>query len=205
MSVPINIMNDNNQSQSKSEKDDKKENMPYDINNEQYIETPWNIIESYFKGHHLERLVQHQIESYNNFVGYQIIKTIEMFNPIRVASEQDFDIKSGKYALELFITFDNFHIYRPQIHENNGATKLMFPQEARLRNFTYASAMTIDINKRMMEQHSAHLRQEASDRAIVRARKEVEINGGGTSGYTIKEGEHAGTVVGHIKRDTPTI
>ena len=65
--------------------------------------------------------------------------------------------------------------------------------------------MTIDINKRMLEQHSTHLRQEASDRAIVRARKEVEINGGGTSGYTFKEGEHKGITVGHIKRDTPTI
>ena len=65
--------------------------------------------------------------------------------------------------------------------------------------------MTIDINKRMLEQHSQALKQEASDRAIVRARREVEINGNGTSGYTIKEGEHKGTVVGHIKRDTPTI
>ena len=114
--------------------------------NDPYIETPWNLIESYFKGHHLERLVRHQLESYNNFVGYQIIKTIEMFNPVRIVSEQDLDIKTGKYALEIFVTFENFHIYRPQIHENNGATKLMFPQEARLRNFTYASAMTIDIN-----------------------------------------------------------
>ena len=57
----------------------------------------------------------------------------------------------------------------------------------------------------MLEQHSEHLRQEASDRAIVRARKEVEINGNGTSGYTIQEGEHKGITVGHIKRDTPTI
>ena len=65
--------------------------------------------------------------------------------------------------------------------------------------------MTLDINKRMMEQHSAHLKQEAADRAIVRARKEVEINGGGTSGYTFKEGEHRGITVGHIRRDTPTI
>jgi hypothetical protein len=65
--------------------------------------------------------------------------------------------------------------------------------------------MTIDINKRMMEQHSQALKQQESDRAIVRARKEVEINGNSTSGYTIREGEHAGTVVGHIKRDTPTI
>ena len=113
---------------------------------DKYIETPWTIIESYFKGHHLERLVRHQIESYNNFVGLQINKTIDMFNPVHIASEQDYDIKSGKYSLEIFITFENFNIFRPQIQENNGATKLMFPQEARLRNFTYASAMTVDLN-----------------------------------------------------------
>jgi DNA-directed RNA polymerase II subunit RPB2 len=121
------------------------ENM-FDIENEQYIETPWNIIESYFRGQHLERFVRHQLESYNNFVGYQIIKTIEMFNPVHIASEQDLDPISKKHSLEIFITFENFHIYRPQIHENNGAIKLMFPQEARLRNFTYASSTTIDIN-----------------------------------------------------------
>ena len=90
-------MNDNQQSTENKDNKDNKDNIkmdePYDINKEQYIETPWNIIESYFKGHHLERLVQHQIESYNNFVGHQIIKTIEMFNPIHVASEQDYDIK----------------------------------------------------------------------------------------------------------------
>lgn len=111
-----------------------------------YIETPWSIIDSYFRDQHLERLVRHQLESYNNFVGYQIIKTIEMFNPVHIKSENDYDPVSQKYALEIIITFENFHIYRPQIHENNGKIKLMFPQEARLRNFTYASAMTIDIN-----------------------------------------------------------
>ena len=111
-----------------------------------YIETPWTIIDSYFRDQHLERLVRHQLESYNNFVGYQIIKTIEMFNPVHIKSENDYDPVSQKYALEIYITFENFHIYRPQIHENNGKIKLMFPQEARLRNFTYASAMTIDLN-----------------------------------------------------------
>ena len=127
------------------------------IQDDPYIETPWSIIESYFKGQHLERLVRHQLESFNDFVGYKIMKTIEMFNPARVASEQDFDPKSGKYALEMFITFENFNIYRPQIHENNGATKLMFPQEARLRNFTYASAMTIDINVKFVVRNGENL------------------------------------------------
>jgi len=134
-----------------------KINEYFDIQNDQYIETPWDIIESYFKGQHLQRLVRHQLESYNNFVGYQINKTIEMFNPVHIASEQDFDAKSEKYSLEIFITFENFHIYRPQIQENNGATKLMFPQEARLRNFTYASAMTIDINIKFIVRNGEEL------------------------------------------------
>jgi DNA-directed RNA polymerase beta subunit len=118
----------------------------FDLEKEQYIETPWNIIESYFRGQHLERLVRHQLESYNNFVGYQLPKTIEMFNPVPIVSEQDYDPNSKKYSLEIFVTFENFQIYRPQIHENNGAIRLMFPQEARLRNFTYASSMTVDVN-----------------------------------------------------------
>ena len=129
----------------------------FDISKDKYIETPWNIIESYFKGQHLDRLVRHQLESYNNFVSYQIIKTIEMFNPVHIASEQDYDVKSGKHSLELFITFDNFNIYRPQIHENNGAIKLMFPQEARLRSFTYASNMTVDVNVKYVIRNGQNL------------------------------------------------
>jgi len=108
-------------------------------------EIPWVLIESYFKERHLERLVRHQLESYNHFVGYQINKTIEMFNPIHIKSDNDLDPTTGKHFLELTVTFENFNIYRPQIYENNGAIKIMFPQEARLRNFTYSSAMTVDV------------------------------------------------------------
>ena len=69
-----------------------------------YIETPWTIIESYFKDQHLSQLVRHQLESYNNFVNYQIQKTIDMFNPVQICSENDYDKKSGKHSLEIFIT-----------------------------------------------------------------------------------------------------
>ena len=134
-----------------------KANDMFDIENEPYIETPWEIIESYFSGQQLERFVRHQLESFNNFVGYQIIKTIEMFNPVHIASEQDYDPTSKKYALEIFITFENFNIYRPQIHENNGAIKLMFPQEARLRNFTYSASTTVDINIKYIVRNGPNL------------------------------------------------
>lgn len=112
------------------------------INNENIF----NLIESYFKEQHLFRLVRHQIESYNDFIEYQIQKTIKMFNPVIIHSDKDYVEDKGKYILEIYIEFDNFKLYPPQIHENNGATKTMLPQEARLRNFTYASNMTVDIN-----------------------------------------------------------
>ena len=111
-----------------------------------YTEEPFDIIESYFSGKHLERLVRHQIESYNNFINYQMQRTIQMFNPVKIHSENDYVAETDKYFLEIFISFVNFKLYPPQIHENNGATKTMLPQEAKLRNFTYASTMTVDIN-----------------------------------------------------------
>ena len=106
----------------------------------------WTLINAYFSKEHLQQLVRHQLESYNDFIERQIPNTISMFNPVTIVSEHDYDKKADKYALEVSITFNNFGIYRPQIHENNGATKLMFPQEARLRNFTYASNMTVTMN-----------------------------------------------------------
>ena len=111
-----------------------------------YSEEPFEIIESYFRGQHLERLVRHQIESYNNFVNYQIQRTIQMLNPVNIHSENDYVPDKEKYMLEVDISFDNFKLYPPQIHENNGATKIMLPDEAKLRNFTYASTMAIDLN-----------------------------------------------------------
>jgi DNA-directed RNA polymerase II subunit RPB2 len=110
-----------------------------------YIEEPHVLIDSYFRGHHLERQVRHQIESYNNFINFQISRTIQMFNPVSIRSENDFVVESGQYFLEVFVSYTNFRLHPPQIHENNGATKMMLPQEARLRNFTYASTMTVDL------------------------------------------------------------
>lgn len=109
-------------------------------------EEPWVLIESYFRNQHLKQLIRHQVESYNYFVNTQIENTIEMFNTVRICSDHDYIRELNLHRLEIHISFENFNINRPQVYENNGATKIMFPQEARLRNFTYAGAMTIDLN-----------------------------------------------------------
>ena len=102
----------------------------------------WEIIESYFKNNHLDKLVRHQLESFNYFITYEIQKTIQMFNPLGVSGE----LEDTNERVDITIQFNNFKILRPQIFENNGSSKIMYPNEARLRNFTYSSQMTLDIN-----------------------------------------------------------
>ena len=43
--------------------------------------------------------------------------------------------------------------------KNNGARALMYPQEARLRNFTYSSAMMIDLNMKITRRFGENLSQ----------------------------------------------
>ena len=88
------------------------------LNYEKYTDEPWTIISSYFEGKARQQLVRHQVESYNDFISCQIPKTINMFNDVIVHSEQDYVPELDKYKLELHISFKNFSIHRPQIHES---------------------------------------------------------------------------------------
>ena len=130
----------------KTDKTDKTDKTNNTDKTNKHDDISWLLIESYFKDQHLKQLIRHQLESYNYFVSSQIENTISMFNPVRICSDHDYVKEFNLHRLEVLITFDNFNIHRPQIYENNGATKIMFPHEARLRNFTYSGSMTLDIN-----------------------------------------------------------
>ena len=106
----------------------------------------WAPIRAFFGAAHLERLVEHQISSYNQFITSYLPQTIEQFNPTVIHSDQYYNKDLKKHSLEIHVRFENFQLNRPQIFENNGATKIMFPQEARLRNFTYSATTTVDVH-----------------------------------------------------------
>ena len=55
--------------------------------------------------------------------------------------------------------------------------------------------------KDLIAQNFSKREIEKKNNTLLKSRKEVEINGNGTSGYTIKEGIHKGTVLGHIIRE----
>ena len=61
-----------------------------------------------------------------------------------------------------------------------------------IHKLTYSDPIVTNFQNREIEK---------KNNALLKSRKEVEINGSGTHGYRIKEGIHKGTVVGHITRE----
>ena len=50
---------------------------------------------------------------------------------------------------------------------------------------------------RLLTNYSKSKELEKKTKALFSARKEVDINAGGTSGYIVKHGSHKGKVLGH--------
>ena len=103
----------------------------------------WNTIKTYFQAQGISKLVEHQIESFEDFIRNKIPLIVASTAPIVVWHEQDETLK--KYKYELRLSFENVTYMKPRIQEATGRIKPMFPQEARVRNFTYAAQMFCDV------------------------------------------------------------
>ena len=64
---------------------------------------------------------------------------------------------------------------------------------------------TISFAEDMITRNYESKEIEKKNHALLKSRKEVEINGNGTHGYRIKEGTNKGTVVGHVTRENSTL
>jgi len=103
----------------------------------------WNSIQSYFETQGIAKLVDHQIESFEDFVRNKIPLIVASTPHIVVWHEQDPETK--KYKYEFRLSFENITYMKPRIQEASGRIKPMFPQEARIRNFTYSAQMFCDV------------------------------------------------------------
>ena len=107
--------------------EDKENNLPYKKN-------------YYFTNHHLD--------SYNDFVLNKLPQTLKQNNPQTVFLERE-DDKSYKYKYEIDLYYggkdgDQIFLGKPVISHNN-ERKQMYPNEARLKNLTYASHVYCNI------------------------------------------------------------
>jgi len=103
----------------------------------------WDAISTYFKNDGVHKLVEHQIESFEDFIRNKLPLIVCSTAPIVVWHEQDEATK--KYKYEFRLSFENISYIKPRIQEATGRIKPMFPQDARTRNFTYSAQMFCDI------------------------------------------------------------
>lgn len=102
----------------------------------------WEVIKNFLNHQNGGHCVAHQIESYNTFIDSYLPECVKQNNPITLSYLD----KDKKY--EIGVTFDEIYLMPAIIHENDGSTKKMQPEEARLRNFTYSSDLYTDITIR---------------------------------------------------------
>ena len=91
----------------------------------------------------------HQLNSYDQFIANDIPAIIKYSNPILLLQEKLGNTDEYKYRVEIFIgglNGDQFYIGTPTISlKNDNEVRVLYPNEARLRNLTYATNIEADI------------------------------------------------------------
>ena len=103
----------------------------------------WEVIDKLFGQNKGQVLVKHLVDSFNDFVLRKLEDIIEGFNPIEMQNTYLPEINGFKNIIHIVIS--NPILQNPIIVEKDGSTKLMTPNDARNRNFTYASILIVNI------------------------------------------------------------
>ena len=109
-------------------------------------EIAWKIIDKFF-AQDPNALVKHHLESYNDFFNIKIHNIFKEKNPILIMKEQNEETKEYNYKAELYIGGRSgklIYFGKPIIYDEH-REHYMFPNEARLRNMTYAITIHIDV------------------------------------------------------------
>jgi DNA-directed RNA polymerase beta subunit len=87
-------------------------------------------------------LIKHQLDSFNDFKDRLLANIIQHYNPIKLNYLQQ---PNGQFQYSIELRFGDIHLAPASIHENNGSLKVMLPNEARKRSFTYSANQYVDL------------------------------------------------------------
>ena len=116
----------------------------------------WKIINKYFEDNP-QALVNHHIDSYNDFYKHGIFQIFKEKNPITLYSRQDPVTKEYKSECKLYMGGkDGSKIYfgKPVIYDNNHP-RFMFPNESRLRDMSYSMSIHYDVEVEFSDTYNA--------------------------------------------------
>jgi DNA-directed RNA polymerase II subunit RPB2 len=109
--------------------------------------TTWEIVRSYLQQHRGKQLVAHQLDSYDNFIEYDIPNIIKEHNPILITKI----FQDSRYSkIQYQITFDKPNISNPITTDSSGRVKKLYPDEARIRHLTYSMPLSIGIKQTVL-------------------------------------------------------
>lgn len=112
------------------------------------MDPTWDIIDRYFsQGGGTENanpLVQHQIESFNEFIDKKLCQIIQGFNSIQICHNYKESVKD--FAYKIFINIQNPSLSKPIFQQQDGSQILMTPHIARMNSLTYAVNIYADIH-----------------------------------------------------------
>lgn len=113
-----------------------------EIGREDWEESCWHIITSYFdeKG-----LVRQQLDSFNEFIEISVQQIVTDSPPIQLEAVSQHLTNDDDAAPQTTVSFGQIYISKPTQFENDGSSNPMQPNEARLRNLTYWAAIYVDI------------------------------------------------------------
>lgn len=112
-------------------------------------------LDSFFRDQ--KPLVAHQIDSYNQALESMLPAIIHSPENCPIKVSGDFNSDTGQHNMEYQLTFKQVSIGRPILQENNGVIKPLTPNEARIRNITYAANLYVDID------HQLRYRQDSGE------------------------------------------
>lgn len=123
----------------------------------------WLVLDQYFKEDYF--FTKHHLNSYNDFVTRKICGTIQALNPFVILKNND-DLKC-KHEISVYIggvTGEEVFINTPHIEIDN-KSRILYPNEARLKDLTYASDIfcNITVNYTTTITHENEIRKTSHD------------------------------------------
>ena len=107
----------------------------------------WKMIDIYFRDNP-QGLVRHHIESYNDFLDYDLSTIFKETNPLKLDLEYDKTKNIFLSSANIYFAGKNgkkIYYGKPIIYDSKDNIHYMFPNEARLRNMTYALPIYVDL------------------------------------------------------------
>lgn len=108
----------------------------------------WQLLDTYFTTNS-HFITQHHLDSYNHFITNRIPQVIRAFKAVTVIKPDPEDPRVIKHQIDVYIggeNGDNLFFDKPTIVDpDSGEQRLLFPNEARMFNYSYASDLYADI------------------------------------------------------------